>query len=72
MRSRTDQDTVWSTVAQGFKCLHCGQPAIKVGGAWICINDPDCLDAMQDEEPETADCAGEGYGATLTPQRPNV
>lgn len=49
---RTEKDVAWSTIAQGFKCLWCAQPAIEDGqgsGSFICANDPECMKAKEVE-----------------------
>lgn len=52
---RTEKDVVWSDVAQGFRCLWCGQPAIEVSTeAYECFNDPECLEAAQEVAAEAA------------------
>jgi hypothetical protein len=44
----------------GFYCRRCGQPVIQAGGEYICVNDPGCLQEMQEEE-GNPDCAPEGH-----------
>ena len=55
---RTEKDVVWSTMTQGHYCKACGQPAIETPDGFLCVNDPDCLNAMQEDAEK--DCAPEG------------
>lgn len=55
---RTEKDVAWSVISQGYKCLRCGQPAIEVApDDYQCINDPDCIIAMENERSEEAESA---------------
>ena len=50
---RTEKDVAWSVIAQGFKCLWCGQPAIAIGpDEFMCANDPKCTNAALAVKPE--------------------
>lgn len=61
MRKRIEKDVAWSDLSQHYKCLHCGNPALRMpDGTFMCNGDPDCLASMQDDDAPD-DCAGEGY-----------
>ena len=46
-------DVAWSTLAHGFKCLWCGQPAMETEpGEFMCANDPDCMNVAIAVKPE--------------------
>lgn len=67
MIQRTEKDLVWSQMTQSHFCKHCGQPAMLFGdGTAICLNDPDCLNAMQEDD--EVDCAPEGTSELLREQ----
>lgn len=58
---RTEKDVVWNESRTTARCRNCGNPVMEVGpDNFMCIEDPGCLQALQ-EDGEERDCAPEGY-----------
>lgn len=63
-KARTEKDVTWSSLSQGYRCIHCGQPAMVFGdGTVVCATmagGEECQTA-DELEAELRDCASEGH-----------